>query len=298
MEKSAIKDYLDSLQDRLCDEFTAIDDGLWREDQWLRREGGGGYSRSLSGGSIIEKLGVNVSHIFGKTLPFAATDKRPELTGRGFEAMGLSLVVHPKNPYVPTAHANVRFFAAEKPDQEPIWWFGGGYDLTPYYGNVQDCVHWHREAKNACEKVSPDLYDRFKKSCDQYFYLPHRDEHRGIGGLFFDDFNELGFRESFKLMRCIGDSFSVAYFPILNRRKSQPFGERERNFQLYRRGRYVEFNLVYDRGTLFGLQTNGRIESILMSLPPMVSWIYDWKPQPESAEAELYENYLRPRDWI
>ena len=298
MEKSAIKDYLDSLQDRLCDEFTAIDDGLWREDQWLRKEGGGGYSRSLSGGSIIEKLGVNVSHIFGKTLPSAATDKRPELTGRGFEAMGLSLVVHPKNPYVPTAHANVRFFAAEKPDHEPIGWFGGGYDLTPYYGNVQDCVHWHREAKNACEKVSPDLYDRFKKSCDQYFYLPHRDEHRGIGGLFFDDFNELGFRESFKLMRCIGDSFSVAYFPILNRRKSQPFGERERNFQLYRRGRYVEFNLVYDRGTLFGLQTNGRIESILMSLPPMVSWIYDWKPQPESAEAELYENYLRPRDWI
>ena len=194
--------------------------------------------------------------------------------------------------------ANVRFFAAEKPDHEPIWWFGGGYDLTPYYGNVQDCVHWHREAKNACEKVSPDLYDRFKKSCDQYFYLPHRDEQRGIGGLFFDDFNELGFRESFKLMRCIGDSFSVAYFPILNRRKSEPFGERERNFQLYRRGRYVEFNLVYDRGTLFGLQTNGRIESILMSLPPMVSWIYDWKPQPESAEAELYENYLRPRDWI
>ena len=298
MDKAAIKEYLDSLQVRLCGEFDAIDDGVWREDLWSREEGGGGCSKSLSGGSIVEKLGVNVSHIYGTTLPASATQKRPELSGRGFEAMGLSLVVHPKNPYVPSAHANVRFFVAEKSDHDPIWWFGGGYDLTPYYGNVEDCMHWHREAKNACEKVSPELYERFKKGCDQYFYLPHRDEHRGIGGLFFDDFNELHFEESFHLMRCIGDSFLVAYFPILNRRKSQPFGERERNFQLYRRGRYVEFNLVYDRGTLFGLQTNGRIESILMSLPPMVSWIYDWKPEQGSAEAELYEKYLTPRDWI
>ena len=298
MDKSAVKQYLVGLQQKLCSMFSHEDDGVWREDNWTRTEGGGGCSRVLSGGTVIEKAGVNVSHISGAKLPSAATDKRPELLDRSFEAMGLSLVIHPENPYVPTAHANVRFFVAEKLGQESVWWFGGGYDLTPYYGNLDDCKHWHRTAKAACDKFSCGLYKRFKSDCDRYFYLPHRSEARGIGGLFFDDFNELGFEKSFDLIRSVGDSFSDAYIPILQRRKSDVYGERERNFQLYRRGRYVEFNLVYDRGTLFGLQTGGRIESILMSLPPAANWIYDWRPEEGSPEAELYEKFLPPRDWV
>ncbi len=298
MDKSRVKQYLVELQQKLCSTLSNEDDGVWREDNWTRTEGGGGCSRALSGGAVIEKAGVNVSHITGATLPSAATDKRPELVDRRFEAMGLSLVIHPENPYVPTAHANVRFFVAEKLGQESVWWFGGGYDLTPYYGNLDDCKHWHRTAKTACEKISSELYDRFKSACDRYFYLPHRGEARGIGGLFFDDFNELGFEKSFELMRSVGDSFSDAYIPILKRRKSAVYGERERNFQLYRRGRYVEFNLVYDRGTLFGLQAGGRIESILMSLPPAANWIYDWRPEKGSPEAELYEKFLPTRDWV
>jgi len=220
------------------------------------------------------------------------------LSGRSYEAMGVSLVIHPNNPHVPTSHANVRFFIAEKEGSDPVWWFGGGYDLTPYYGNEEDCAHWHQTAKEACDPFCPTLYPRLKKTCDEYFYLKHRDEPRGIGGLFFDDFNELGFEQSFAFMQSVGDSFIKAYLPILRRRRDLVFGERERNFQLYRRGRYVEFNLIHDRGTLFGLQTGGRTESILMSLPPLVRWEYDWTPQPGSPEAELYEKYLIPCDWI
>jgi coproporphyrinogen III oxidase len=231
-------------------------------------------------------------------MPASATQNRPELAGRSFEAMGVSLVIHPNNPNVPTSHANVRFFIAEKEGADPVWWFGGGYDLTPYYGNQDDCTHWHQTAKEACDPFGLALYPRLKQWCDDYFYLKHRGEPRGIGGLFFDDFNEPGFEQSFAFMRSVGDSFIKAYMPILQRRRDLPFGERERNFQLYRRGRYVEFNLVYDRGTLFGLQTGGRTESILMSLPPLVRWEYDWNPEPGSAEAELYEQYLISRDWI
>jgi coproporphyrinogen III oxidase len=249
-------------------------------------------------GAAIEKGGVNFSHVFGDRLPASATQNRPELAGRSFEAMGVSLVIHPHNPYVPTSHANVRFFIAEKEGADPVWWFGGGYDLTPYYGNDEDCVHWHSTAKGACDLFSPDFYSRFKGWCDEYFYLKHRGEPRGAGGLFFDDFNELGFEQSFAFMRSIGDSFIQAYLPIMQRRREIEFGERERQFQLYRRGRYVEFNLVYDRGTLFGLQTGGRTESILMSLPPLVRWEYDWSPESGSPEAELYEKYLIHRDWV
>ena len=231
-------------------------------------------------------------------MPASATQNRPELAGRSFEAMGVSLVIHPQNPYAPTSHANVRFFIAEKEGADPVWWFGGGYDLTPYYGNDDDCRHWHQTAKDACDPFSPDYYSRFKNWCDEYFYLKHRNEPRGIGGLFFDDLNEPGFEQSFAFMRSVGDSFSKAYLPILQRRHAIEFGERERQFQLYRRGRYVEFNLVFDRGTLFGLQTGGRTESILMSLPPLVRWEYDWTPEPGSAEAQLYEKYLIPNNWV
>lgn len=298
IDKEAVKEYLLGLQDSICAQLGAVDSAQWKEDRWVREEGGGGRSRVLVDGGIIEKGGVNFSHVFGAEMPASATQHRPELAGRRFEAMGVSLVIHPQNPHAPTSHANVRFFIAEKEGAEPVWWFGGGYDLTPYYGNEEDCRHWHQTAKSACDSFSEDYYSRFKRWCDDYFYLKHRSEPRGIGGLFFDDFNELGFEQSFAFMRSVGDSFGSAYIPILERRHKIAFSESQRQFQLYRRGRYVEFNLVWDRGTLFGLQTGGRTESILMSLPPLVRWEYDWTPEPDSAEAELYTKYLIHRDWV
>lgn len=298
MDKSAVKTYLHQLQDDICTQLQAEDGGgTFHEDSWEREGGGGGRSRVLKNGAVIEQGGVNFSHVFGDQLPASATAARPELAGRSFEAMGVSLVIHPHNPYVPTSHANVRLFVAEKPGEAPVWWFGGGFDLTPYYGNTEDCKAWHRTAKAACDPSGSDIYSRFKQWCDEYFYLKHRNEARGIGGLFFDDFNELGFDNSFALMRRIGDAYIEAYRPIVARHKNKTFSERERQFQLYRRGRYVEFNLVYDRGTLFGLQTGGRTESILMSMPPLVRWEYDWHPQAGTPEAELYETFLPPQDW-
>jgi coproporphyrinogen III oxidase len=294
----AVKTFLMDLQDRICSGLEALDgQETFAEDAWDRKQGGGGRSRVLAGGKVFEQAGVNFSHVFGTQLPHSATASRPELAGRGFQAMGVSLVIHPNNPYVPTSHANVRFFIAEKEGEAPIWWFGGGYDLTPYYGFEEDCRHWHQTARAACMPYGPDVYPRFKKWCDEYFFIKHRDEPRGVGGLFFDDYNEPDFDTAFAFLRSVGDSYLNAYTPIVERRKETAYGERERDFQLYRRGRYVEFNLVYDRGTLFGLQTGGRTESILMSLPPLVKWRYDWHPEPGSAEAELYEVFLRPRDW-
>ena len=298
-DKAAVKTYLLDLQDRICDALQAEDaQATFIEDSWIREEGGGGRSRVITDGVVFEKGGVNFSHVHGTQLPPSATAARSELAGRSFEAMGVSLVMHPVNPYVPTSHANVRFFIAEKPGEEPVWWFGGGYDLTPYYGNLEDCQHWHQTAKAACDPFGDDVYPRLKQWCDDYFFLKHRNEPRGVGGLFFDDYNQPGFDQSFGLMRSVGDSYLNAYLPIIQRRKDRPWGERERQFQLYRRGRYVEFNLVYDRGTLFGLQTGGRTESILMSLPPLVRWEYDWSPEPDSAEAELYALYLKPQEWL
>jgi len=298
VNKDLVKDYLLDLQDNICTALGSEDGSAWQEDSWQREQGGGGRSRVIADGALIEKGGVNFSHVTGGQLPASATANRPELVGRSFEAMGVSLVIHPHNPYVPTSHANVRFFVAEKPGADPVWWFGGGYDLTPYYGNDEDCQHWHRTAKKACDSFGEDLYPRLKTWCDKYFYLPHRNEPRGIGGLFFDDFNQLGFEQSFAFMRAVGDSYIQAYLPIVQRRRQQPFGDRQREFQLYRRGRYVEFNLVYDRGTLFGLQTGGRTESILMSMPPRVRWEYDWQPESGSPEAQLYQQYLIERDWL
>ncbi|MFT7299753.1 MAG: coproporphyrinogen III oxidase [Porticoccus sp.] len=298
-DKAAVKTYLLDLQDRICGALQAEDaQATFIEDSWIREEGGGGRSRVITDGVVFEKGGVNFSHVHGTQLPPSATTARPDLAGRSFEAMGVSLVMHPANPYVPTSHANVRFFIAEKPGEEPVWWFGGGYDLTPYYGNLEDCQHWHQTAKAACAPFGDDVYPRLKQWCDDYFFLKHRNEPRGVGGLFFDDYSQPGFDQSFGLMRSVGDSYLNAYLPIIQRRKDRPWGERERQFQLYRRGRYVEFNLVYDRGTLFGLQTGGRTESILMSLPPLVRWEYDWSPEPNSAEAELYALYLKPREWL
>ena len=294
----AVTAYLLDLQERICAALAAEDGKPFREDSWERAGGGGGRSRVLEGGKVFEKAGVNFSHVFGEGLPPSATAQRPELAGRSFQAMGVSLVIHPRNPNVPTSHANVRFFVAEKPDAEPVWWFGGGFDLTPYYGQREDARHWHATAMAACETFGKEVYPRFKRWCDDYFYLKHRDEPRGIGGLFFDDLNEWGFERSFAFMRSVGDHYVPAYLPIVQRRREAPYGDREREFQLYRRGRYVEFNLVYDRGTIFGLQTGGRTESILMSLPPLVTWRYDWHPEPGSAEAELYEVFLKPRDWL
>ena len=294
----AVKRYLLDLQDRICDALTEADgQQTFIEDSWQRPQGGGGRTRVISNGAIFEKGGVNFSHVFGGALPASATAHRPELAGRSFEAMGVSLVMHPKNPYIPTSHANVRFFIAEKEGEDPVWWFGGGFDLTPYYGNDDDCRHWHLTAKAACEPFGETIYPHYKQWCDEYFHLKHRDEPRGIGGLFFDDLNELGFEKSFALMQSIGNAYIPAYIPIIERRKDTPYGERQRDFQLHRRGRYVEFNLVYDRGTLFGLQSGGRTESILMSLPPEVRWGYDWKPEPGTEEAQLYERYLKPIDW-
>jgi coproporphyrinogen III oxidase len=294
-----VKRYLLDLQERICAALEQAD-GKTRfvEDSWERAEGGGGRSRVISQGGVIEKGGVNFSHVYGKALPGSATAHRPELAGRGFEAMGVSLVIHPHNPYVPTSHANVRFFIAEKEGEAPVWWFGGGFDLTPYYGNDDDCRHWHQVAHDACAPFGDDIYPRFKQWCDDYFYLKHRQEPRGIGGLFFDDLNELGFDDSFGLMRAVGDAYVPAIVPIIEKRKDMPYGERQRDFQLHRRGRYVEFNLVYDRGTLFGLQSGGRTESILMSLPPEVRWDYNWQPEPDTEEAVLYERYLKPRNWL
>jgi coproporphyrinogen III oxidase len=295
----AVKTYLLDLQDRICTAIEEEDGGeRFAEDNWQREQGGGGRTRVLANGKVFEQAGINFSHVFGDSLPASATAQRPELAGRSFQAMGVSLVIHPHNPYVPTSHANVRFFIAEKAGEEPIWWFGGGFDLTPYYPFREDVIHWHQTAKAACEPFGEDIYPRYKKWCDEYFFLKHRNETRGVGGLFFDDLNEPGFEQSFAFMRSVGDHYVPAYLPIVNRRKHTPYSDRERDFQLYRRGRYVEFNLVFDRGTLFGLQTGGRTESILMSLPPLVKWRYNWSPEPGSPEADLYENYLQPHVWL
>lgn len=294
-----VKSYLLDLQDRICAALEVEEpEGAFREDAWQRPEGGGGRSRVLEDGAVFEKAGINFSHVHGDNLPPSASAHRPELAGRSFEAMGVSLVIHPRNPYVPTSHANVRFFLAEKPGAEPVWWFGGGFDLTPYYGFEEDVIQWHRTARNACQPFGADVHPRFKKWCDEYFFLRHRNEPRGVGGLFFDDLNAWGFERSFKFLKAVGDAYLPAYLPIVRKRKDTPYGERETAFQHYRRGRYVEFNLVFDRGTLFGLQSGGRTESILMSLPPQVSWRYDWHPEPGSAESELYEVFLKPRDWL
>ena len=294
-----VKHYLLDLQDRICRDLEAQDgDATFVEDAWQREQGGGGRTRVMTNGAVFEKGGVNFSHVFGGQLPPSATQARPELAGRSFEALGVSLVMHPHNPYVPTSHANVRFFIAEKEGEPPVWWFGGGFDLTPYYGFEEDCVHWHTVARDACAPFGDEVYPRFKKWCDDYFYLKHRQEPRGIGGLFFDDLNQPDFEQSFALMQAVGNAYLPAYTPIVQRRKNAAYGERERHFQLYRRGRYVEFNLVFDRGTLFGLQSGGRTESILMSLPPMVSWQYDWKAEPGSPEARLTDYFLQDRDWL
>jgi coproporphyrinogen III oxidase len=298
-DAEAVRRYLLDLQDRICAALERADGVCeFREDAWDRPGGGGGRTRVMQQGAVFEQGGINFSHVFGERLPPSASASRPELAGRGFQAMGVSLVMHPLNPYVPTSHMNVRFFIAEKADSDPVWWFGGGFDLTPYYGFDEDAVHWHRTARDACKPFGDDVYPGFKRWCDEYFFLKHRGEPRGVGGLFFDDLNDWGFERGFAFLRAVGDHYLPAYLPIVERRRAMAYGERERAFQKYRRGRYVEFNLVYDRGTLFGLQSGGRTESILMSLPPEVSWRYDWKPEPGSPEAALYERYLQPRDWL
>ena len=295
----AVKEYLLGLQDSICQQLAEEDGGQgFSEETWQREGGGGGRSRVMEEGKVFEKAGINFSHVFGDGLPASATAHRPELAGRSFQALGVSLVIHPRNPYIPTSHANVRFFIAEKEGVDPVWWFGGGYDMTPYYGFDEDCIHWHQTAKQACEPFGEDVYPKYKKWCDDYFFLKHRNEPRGIGGLFFDDLNEWGFEKSFAFMQSVGDSYIKAYRPIVAKRKETEYGERERDFQLYRRGRYVEFNLVYDRGTLFGMQTGGRTESILMSLPSLVKWRYNWQPEPGTKEAELYDKYLKPKEWV
>ncbi len=296
---TAVKAYLLELQVGLCRSLEQVDGGgSFRIDDWQRLEGGGGQTRILAEGNIFEKAGVAFSHVRGAALPPAASAQRPGLAGRRWEALGVSVVLHPRNPYIPTAHANVRFFLATAEGAEPVWWFGGGFDLTPYYGFVEDAVHWHRTAHAALAPFGGGLYTRFKTACDDYFFLKHRQEARGIGGIFFDDFHELGFEQSFAMMRAVGDAFAPAYLPILAARRDTSYSERERQFQLYRRGRYVEFNLVWDRGTLFGLQSGGRTESILMSLPPLVRWDYQYEAEPGSREAEFPEKFLRRRDWL
>jgi coproporphyrinogen III oxidase len=294
-----VRAYLMSLQDTICARLAQVD-GVenFIHDDWQRDFGGGGRTRVLQNGGVFEQAGVNFSEVTGASLPPAATAKRPELVGRAFHAMGVSVVVHPGNPYVPTSHANVRFFLSSAEDRPPVWWFGGGYDLTPYYGFEVDARHWHQVAKTACDPFGADLYAEHKRGCDEYFRIKHRDEQRGIGGLFFDDLNRWPIARCFDYLKSVGDSYLKAYLPIVERRKDHPNAAQEREFQLYRRGRYVEFNLVYDRGTLFGLQTGGRTESILMSLPPAVSWRYAWTPEPGSREAELYERFLQPKDWL
>lgn len=292
-----VKEYLQALQNRICAGLEQLDGGAtFARDVWERPGGGGGETRVLLGGKVFEQAGVGFSHIFGDEMPASATKHRPELAGRTFHAVGISLVLHPENPYVPTAHANFRFFSAGETGD--VWWFGGGFDLTPCYPFREDVVHWHRTAKASCDPFGEDLYSRYKAWCDEYFYLQHRDETRGVGGLFFDDVNAAGFDDSFAFLQSVGDNFLSAYKPIVDRRRKHPYGDRQREFQLYRRGRYVEFNLLYDRGTLFGLQSDGRTESILMSLPPRVRWQYDWQPKPGSPEEELYRDYLHAQDWL
>jgi coproporphyrinogen III oxidase len=298
VDASAVLQYLHELQDRITAAIESSDTVKFRRDAWNRPEGGGGESRILSDGTVFERAGVSISHVFGAKLPPSASNLRPEIAGAPFEAMGLSLVFHPRNPHVPTTHCNVRFLAARPSAAPAVWWFGGGFDLTPYYPVDEDVYHWHRTASDACQPFGARLYEQYKAWCDRYFFLPHRNETRGVGGLFFDDLNEGGFERSFALLRSVGDHFLPGFMPIMERRKDTPYGERQRQFQLYRRGRYVEFNLVYDRGTLFGLQSKGRTESILMSMPPMVRWEYDWHPEPGSPEARLYDDFLRPRDYL
>ena len=299
MDLPAVEQYLKGLQRSICDELSAIDGAAsFETESWDRPEGGGGISRVLAEGDVFEKGGVNFSYVEGGKMPGSATQHRPELAGRSFKAMGVSLVMHPRNPYAPTSHANIRCFVAEKEGEASVWWMGGGFDLTPYYGREEDVVHWHQTAKNACDPFGHDVHAKYKKWCDDYFYLPHRGEPRGVGGLFYDDLNEWGFEKSFYFMQAVGDSFLKAYVPIVLNNKDRDYGERERQWQLYRRGRYVEFNLVFDRGTLFGLQSNGRTEAILMSLPPLVRWDYGVTPEPGTPEAELLDYYLKPKDWV
>lgn len=299
VDKHQVKAFLMALQDSICAELAAADGAAdFAEESWDRAEGGGGRSRVLTHGAVFEQAGVNFSHVFGDKMPGSATAHRPELAGRKFEAMGVSLVIHPLNPHIPTSHANVRFFIAEKEGEAPVWWFGGGFDLTPFYPVEADVVHWHQVAKDCCDSFDAAYYPKYKKWCDEYFYLKHRNETRGVGGLFFDDLNEPGFEQSFAFMSAVGKAFTKAYVPIVERNKNKTYSEAERQFQLYRRGRYVEFNLVFDRGTLFGLQSGGRTESILMSMPPLVRWEYGYQPDAESAEAKLYERYLQPQDWL
>jgi len=299
MDVASPRAYFVELQARIVAAIEAIDGKPFRRDEWKRSEGGGGISRVIEDGNVLERGGVNFSHVSGARLPPSATASRPELAGRSFDALGVSLVLHPRNPYVPTVHLNVRMFVAHapRPDAQPIWWFGGGMDLTPYYGFAADAVHFHRTCRAALEPFGSDIHPKYKKWCDEYFYVRHRQEPRGVGGIFFDDLNEGGFDRCFSLVRSVGDHFLPAYVPIVERRRDTAYGERERDFQAYRRGRYVEFNLVWDRGTLFGLQSNGRTEAILMSLPPIVKWRYDWKPEPGSPEATLYTDFLVPKDW-
>ncbi|MDO6718859.1 oxygen-dependent coproporphyrinogen oxidase [Psychrosphaera sp. 1_MG-2023] len=292
-----VKSFFMSLQDQICEQLSTLDGTEFEQDQWIREEGGGGRSRVIKNGNVFEQAGVNFSHVFGANMPASATAHRPELQGRSFNACGVSLVIHPHNPYIPTTHMNVRFFIAEKEGAEPVWWFGGGYDLTPFYPFEQDIKHWHQTAKDVCDQYGEAVYPKYKKWCDEYFYLKHRDETRGVGGLFYDDLNELGFEQCFEFTQKIGHSFCEAYVPIVNRCKNLEFGDRQRQFQLYRRGRYVEFNLVFDRGTLFGLQTGGRTESILMSMPPLARWEYQYTPEAGSEEAKLYD-VLQPIDWL
>ncbi|PKG58626.1 MULTISPECIES: oxygen-dependent coproporphyrinogen oxidase [unclassified Shewanella] len=298
-DSAIVKAFLLDLQTRICNGLQALDGSAqFVEDSWKREEGGGGQSRVLTNGAVFEQAGVNFSHVTGASMPASATAHRPELAGRSFEAMGVSLVIHPKNPHIPTTHANVRFFIAHKEGADPVWWFGGGFDLTPYYPYLEDVVEWHQNAKSLCEPFGDEAYPKYKQWCDEYFWLPHRNETRGVGGLFFDDLNKEGFDKSFAFMQAVGNGFITAYAPIVERRKDTEYGEHERQFQLYRRGRYVEFNLVYDRGTLFGLQTGGRTESILMSMPPLVRWEYAYTPEAGSPEAALYSDFLKPREWL
>ena len=298
-DSQQVKVFLLALQQNICQELELLEDkARFKADSWERAEGGGGTSRVLTAGKIFEQAGVNFSHVMGAAMPASATAHRPELAGRSFEAMGVSLVIHPNNPYIPTTHANVRFFIARKEGEDPVWWFGGGFDLTPYYPFKEDVVSWHQTAKDLCDPFGEDVYPKYKKWCDEYFFLPHRQETRGVGGLFFDDLNQWGFERSFGFMQAVGNGFTTAYLPIVERNKDLEYGDDERQFQLYRRGRYVEFNLVYDRGTLFGLQTGGRTESILMSMPPLVRWEYCYTPEDGTQEAELYDHYLKPQDWL
>lgn len=294
-----VKDYLMALQDSICQQLEEADGAeKFQEDSWDRPGGGGGRSRILKNGAVFEQGGVGFSHVYGEKMPASATAHRPELEGRDFNACGVSLVLHPKNPFVPTVHMNVRFFIAQKEGEEPVWWFGGGFDLTPFYAFEEDVVGWHKTAKQALDSVDEAFYPEYKQWCDDYFFLKHRNEARGVGGVFFDDLNDRPFEECFSVIKAVGDAFTRAYLPIVERRKDTPYTELHRDFQLYRRGRYVEFNLVWDRGTLFGLQTGGRTESILMSMPPLVRWEYNWTPEPGSPEEQLTSYYLQPRDWL